>query len=157
MAGDLERFLQQAAERLAERVNQGAQQPARRQPPRPVRQAERQPVQQEPEILEAEIVEDIAHRRELGPDPLSNIDTRPGLAQEISLADEKMAGHLHEHLDHDIMHLRDASNALEASPASRVESRRDYQDSVTPLVQMLRNPDTIRTAFIASILFERRT
>ena len=95
MAGDLERFLQQAAERLAEKVNkpQGKRQPPKPKPPS-VRAAERSrlnPDAVDAEILEAEIIppHPSENRRELGPDPLSNIDTRPGLAREVGFTREQ--------------------------------------------------------------------
>ena len=158
MAGDLERFLQQAAERLRERAAQaqGASPNRPRQLPRqPVRQAERAR-QFEDEVVEAEIVDaQVLNPRELGPDPLSNIDTRPGLAQVISLADEKMADHVHDVFDHEVMHLSGASEALkkESDKNSQV-TRREMQSS--PLVDMLRNPETLRAAFLASEIFQRK-
>ncbi len=161
MAGDLERFLQQAAERLSEKVNQG-QQPRRPQRPQPpVRQAER--ARLDPDIVDAEIVEaemvQPASRRQLGPDPLSDIDTRAPLAQQIGLADEKMAGHLQEAFEQEAPRLKQASNMLadgdgyESNDKSQVERR---ERSVSPLVDMLRQPQTLRAAFIASEIFRRK-
>jgi hypothetical protein len=165
MAGDLERFLQEAAERLAQKVNQ-AQKPkqAARPPQRPVqppsvRRAERAPPRLDPEIVDAEIIEPYgtANRRELGPDPLSNIDTRPELAQVISNADEKMSGHLHDVFDHDVMALKQASSALTHNSGGETDKKIDLQQrqrSVSPLVDMLRQPKTLRAAFIASEIFK---
>lgn len=164
MAGDLEKFLQQAAERLAQKVNQ-AQNPPRRPsspppttPPPRVRSAERAPPRFEPEIVEAEIIDSLANRRELGPDPLSNIDTRAPLAREISLADEKMSDHLHEVFDHEVMHLKKASAGFSQSKSETDKSinleRREH--SVSPLVDMLRQPATLRAAFIAGEIFKRK-
>lgn len=179
MANDLERFLQQAAERLAEKVNQ-AQQPkqgARPQPParapaeprQDVRQEPRRltptpatlqrpaPAQMEPNVVDAIVVE--TNRREQGPNPLSKLDTRPGLAQEISNADEEMAEHIRQELDHDIMNLKDASLALsgssnEASHGRSKVSRRKH--AVSPLIDMLRQPESLRAAFLASEIFRRK-
>ena len=164
MAGDLERFLQQAAERLAQKVNQQNQsrpQPAR---PLPTRQAERAPLNPEivdAEIIEAEIVPD-RMRREAGSNPLSTLDTRPGLAQQISQADESMAEHIHQALDHDLGQLGDASAALDKTPGdnlleSQVSSQVDRREKqISPMIAMLRNPDSLRAAFIASQIFDRK-
>ncbi len=164
MAGDLERFLQQAAERLAEKLNQGqAGQP--RPQPRPaasVRRAERTRI--DPDILDAEIVDaelvQPANTRELGPNPLSNIDTRRKLAQEIDQADERMAHRIHEDLDHDLVQLKDASKALERHDGDSSSGEVSYVErrvnSVSPLVDMLRQPETLRAAFIASEIFRRK-
>lgn len=162
MPNDLEKFLQQAAERLAEKVNQG-QRPKRgspaspaQRPPRNVRQAERAPLQ--PEILDAEIVDaDL-----LGPDPLSDLDTRhlstpsanrPKLARQIGMADERMADHVKHVTDHDLVHLRDASSALSASGGETSVEKRDMD--VSPLIKMLRQPDSLRAAFIVGEIFKR--
>ena len=161
MAGELERFLQQAAERLAERVKQGQKPPRPVAKQLPVRQAER--TRFAPDIVDAEIVEttnsEDLNRRELGPNPLSNLDTLPPLAQTISLADEKMASRVHEDLDHNLVQLRQASSALgpARSPGTSVSSivqRRTV--AVSPLVEMLRDPKTIRAAFVASEIFHRK-
>lgn len=167
MPSDLERFLQQAAERLAEKVNkpQRPKQPPKVATPRSVRQAERQrldPAAVDAEILEADIPPAqprslVANRRELGPDPLSNIDTRPGLAQGISQADERMEEHVHDQLDHDIMGLRDASGALSrdrtSDGTSEVSKRRKTEHSI---IGLLRNQETLKAAFIASEIFKRK-
>ncbi|MEM7559896.1 MAG: hypothetical protein AAF394_12320, partial [Planctomycetota bacterium] len=92
MAKDLEKFLQQAADRLAEKANRGqnapppkrsTQQSSQARPPRNVRRAERAPI--EPEIVEAEVIDvDLA-----GPDPISDIDTRhldPAVSHRPELA-----------------------------------------------------------------------
>ncbi|MEZ6137152.1 MAG: hypothetical protein R3C53_19865 [Pirellulaceae bacterium] len=157
MPSDLERFLQQAAERLKQKMEQGnAPSPTRpAQPirPAPVRQAERAPPQFEPEIIDAEVID--LSRRELGPDPLSNIDTRPELAREINQADEKMSGHLHDVFDHSVSNLHSASAALSTNTGKGSElTIRKRQ--VSPLVDMLRQPESLRAAFIASEIFTRK-
>ena len=163
MAKDLEKFLKQAAERLADRVNesQGGRrktQPAKNQPPRNVRQAERAPL--EAEILDAEIVD-----AALDSDPISDIDTRhldpkigrrPALAQEISRADEKMASHVQHVTGGDVVHIRDASSALQGASRDGKTTVRRRRQSVNPLINMLRHPDSLRSAFIAGEIFNRR-
>lgn len=168
MAHDLEKFLQQAAERLAQKVNQGRppqRAPVSRPQARAIRQAERAPI--EAEIIEAEL---LSPPIESGPDPLSGLDTRnldiqtnrrPALGQEIGMADERMVTHLKEALDHDIVQLRSASKALGGSPSpdtsdpgrTRVRHR---SKAVSPFIQMFRNPDSLRAAFLASEIFGRR-
>lgn len=165
MPSDLERFLQQAAERLAEKVNQaqGAKRPPAPRPPRSVRQAERQRL--DPDIVDAEILDEeivppkvarVSNRRELGPDPLSNIDTRPGLAQKISQADERMQEHVQDQLDHDIVQLRDASQALTRNNTSTEAQSSSRTPKPHAIIGLLRNPDTLKAAFIASEIFKRK-
>lgn len=152
MAGELERFLQQAAERLSQQVKKAEQ--AQRPRPRPSRQQERQMLQ--PEVVDAEILDSneelqAAARRRQGPDPLSEIDTRRGLAGEIDLADEKMAAHVHDALDH--AESSRLSGAQQAAASSEVER---HDADVSPLLDMLRNPETLRQAFIVGEIFNRK-
>lgn len=165
---DLEKFLQQAAERLAQKLNEGQNRgPAQssggqRQPPRSVRSAERQSPRRDAEIIDAEIMEPVQDhlRRGLGRDPFTNIDTRPELAQHISQADERMEGHLHEVFDQQIPHLRQSSPPLiPAAPSGETNKSIDLQRrqmDVSPLVKMLRQPETLRAAFLASEIFKRK-
>lgn len=164
MAGDLERFLQQAAERLAQKVNQQNQPRPRPARSMPTRQAERAPLNPEivdAEIVEAEVIPD-RQRRESGPNPLSNLDTRPGLAEIVSQADESMSEHIHQALDHDLGNLGSASAALDKTPGdnlleSQVSSQVDRREKqISPMIAMLRNPDSLRAAFIASQIFDRK-
>ncbi len=166
---DLEKFLQQAAERLAQKLNEGQKPSPPRPPvtqrpaPRAVRSAERRPPPLEAEIIEAEVIEPdrFSDRRELGPNPLSNIDTRPELAQRISQTDERMLGHLHDVFDHEVTQLRQASSALnQGGPKGETDRSIDLQKrsmDVSPLVKMLRQPDTLRAAFLASEIFKTKT
>ncbi len=165
---DLEKFLQQAAERLAQKLNEGqkprpAKPPvAQRQAPPSVRSAERQPPRREPDIIEAELVEAdrYSSRRELGPNPLSNIDTLPELAQEISQTDERMSGHLHDVFDHNVAQLKQSKRAANStSPQGDINKAIDLQRrnlDVSPLVKSLRQPETLRAAFLASEIFKRK-
>lgn len=196
---ELEKFLQQAAERLAQKLNE-VQQPRQGQPPKqaggagqrprgnqpasnlppanspPVagrpqprrpqsqrlsqtamRTAERIPPQAE--IIEAEILSNLTPR-ELGPNPLSSLDTRPALAQQISQADERMSGHVRDVFDHQVSQLRAPSGALgqgavQGNIQAGVDLQRRQMD-VSPLLKMLRQPQTLRAAFIASEIFKRK-
>ena len=174
MVSDIEKFLQQAAERLAQKANQGSNQGTRRpapkrpppQSPRPshsVGQAERSRRPIHPEVVDAQVVEaevvqpsrSVDRRR--GPDPLSSIDTRPELAQVIDHADEKMADRVHQDLDHEMMHLSKASSALDSDQTGKEgHGLTRHQYAVSPLVDMLRNPETLRAAFIAGEIFRRK-
>ena len=161
MAKDLEKFLQQAAERLAKKISKGlntpppkrsTQQSSRARLPRNVRRAERAPI--EPEIIEAEVIDvDLA-----GPDPISDVDTRhldpavshrPELAQRISQADERMSSHIHDVMDHEIVKIRKASNALDGKERAK-------KALGNPIAEMLRSPNSIKQAFIASQIFQRK-
>ncbi|MEZ6076777.1 MAG: hypothetical protein R3C56_14275 [Pirellulaceae bacterium] len=111
----------------------------------------------EDEIVEAEVIE--TSRREDGPNPLSSIDTRPGLAQAISQTDERMAGHMHDVFDHDVSKLRKPSAALKSSVKGETEKSIDLhrrEQQVSPFIQMLRQPDSLKAAFIASEVFKRK-
>ena len=111
----------------------------------------------EDEIVEAEVIE--ASRREDGPNPLSSIDTRPGLAQAISQTDERMAGHMHDVFDHDVSKLHKPSAALKSSVKGETEKSIDLhrrEQQVSPFIQMLRQPDSLKAAFIASEIFKRK-
>ncbi|MFK7737242.1 MAG: hypothetical protein AB8B50_14500 [Pirellulaceae bacterium] len=180
MAGDLERFLQQAAERLAEKVNEangnpaggkrGRQQPepprtASRQPARNVRRAERAVL--EPEILEPDIVDaEILDRALLGPDPLSSLDTRhldpasahrPELTNYIGQSDERMTDHVKHVTEHKVGRLKQASTALDSNLESdqRASTASKQPGGAEQLMNMLRQSDSLRAAFIASEIFKR--
>lgn len=175
MVNDLEKFLQQAAERLAQKANASGRRTGGTARPAPVQpgSTRRKETSSVPrtgdrfpptaEIIEAEVL-DVEERRsrvlrEAGPDPLSTIDTRPALAQSISQADERMGSHVHQVFDHELTHLRTASPSLGGSQANQsdqpteVSSRAMYK---SPLLEMLRNPETLRAAFIVGEIFNRR-
>lgn len=163
MARNLEDFLQQAAERLAEQVSGQPQRQTQPQTPPPVRQAERAGVrrQDDEEVMEAVLIDD-------GPDPLSTLDTRhlpewqsSPLAQDISQRDERMEARVHGSLDHDIVELREASSALKGLPKPNISDHAESsvkrrEKDVSPLINMLRNPESLRAAYLLSIIFERR-
>lgn len=184
MSNDLEKFLQQAAERLAQKANAargasgsaragqppGQSQPSgaplpssnlrRREPPSSLR---RERVAPTAEIIEAQIIEDDEKRRralrEAGSDPLSTIDTRPSLAQTISQADERMGEHVHQVFDHQLTQLRAPSTSLAASSSSHSDHPSEVTSrtkAVSPLIETLRNPESLRAAFIVGEIFKRK-
>lgn len=179
MSSDLEKFLQQAAERLAQKT--GGRSPATRPRTSPgsagtarpqAGQPTGQPFGQPPtgrrlapvaEIIEAEVLDEDEKRarvlREAGPDPLSTIDTRPALAQSISQADERMGEHVQHVFGHELAHLPTASTTLiggrqgnQTGQAIEVHTRKQQQ---SPLIAMLRNPETLKAAFIVGEIFRR--
>ncbi len=174
MASDLEKFLQQAAERLAQKVNEAADGGKSRrrvanqahEPNFPPSSTSRPaPLARDSKIIEAQILPP-TNQRELGPNPLSNLDTRPQLGQVIDQADERMSDHLHAVFDHQISNLPKPSKALN-EPAGRMSNRRlqatdettevhQRAESVHPIANMLRRPESLKAAFIISEIFARR-
>lgn len=168
MSNDLEKFLQQAAERLKEKIQQNqASQHSPNTPP-PVRSKQRlsQSQANEPDVVDAAIVS----QRHLGDDPLSSIDTRPSvghemrphLAESISQTDERAAGRVQQLFDHSVSTLPNASTALQSNASkstdqtsSAVEVNRRGR-MASPFLRMLRKPDTLRAAFIAGEIFRRK-
>ena len=166
MSNDLEKFLQQAAERLKEKIQQSQPPQRSQQTPPPVRPSERLSQASEPRLVEATVV----HPRQMGNDPLSTIDTRPSVAHEmrnhlaegISQTDERAAGRVQQVFDHSVSTLPSASNALQPNASKSTDqtneavevNRRDRMSS--PFLRMFRKPDTLRAAFIASEIFRRK-
>ena len=161
MPNDLERFLQQAAERLKEKIQQSQAPQRSQQTPPPIR-----PSQRDAQVIEATVIAP----RQLGDDPLSSIDTRPSVAHElrdhlaegISHTDARVAGRVHQLFDHSVSTLPSASNALQSTTSKSVDqtntavevNRRGRMSS--PFLRMLRKPDTLRAAFIAGEIFRRK-
>lgn len=165
---ELEKFLQQAAERLAEKLNDGPQRKsgkAATQRPRQssVRSAERRPPPLEAEVIDAEIVPPSREqlRREAGPDRLSEIDTRRGLAEHISQADERMAAHVKDVFQHAVATVGQQPVAASRLPADQAQQvlLSGTTKRLLPgaqLMAMLRQRGSLRTAFIASEIFKRK-
>ncbi|MFO1066502.1 MAG: hypothetical protein U0892_21800 [Pirellulales bacterium] len=159
MSNDLEKFLQQAAERLAQKS--GSQRPIQSKRPTPANRPDAQRRVASPPTVSDEIVEarPVSERRlrEMGPDPLSTIDTRPALAQVIDQSDERMGDHVHQVFDHQLSQMRPSSGALQQVGRDPLDvASTNKQSSSTTLVKMLRNPETLRAAFIAGEIFNRR-
>lgn len=171
MVNDLEKFLRQAAERLAAKMEQaqaGQRGQAGQAPPprqRPSRQDERRMLnrdEMEPDVVDAIILDD-PNPRGRGPNPLSKLDTRGAMPGSIDLTDERMDARMHDVFDHDVSQLKPASNTLQRrrllDPSSTDSGRSEVQHrlrDVSPLIAMLRSPDTLRSAFIASEVFQRK-
>lgn len=179
MSSDLERFLQQAAERLAQKTNPNARSnrlsPSQSNPPRMPGASQggtaqaggaSRPFGSRPplaEVVEAEVLEDEARKRTLrleGSDPLSTIDTRPQLGQSIREGDERMGSHVHQVFDHELTQLRAASPTLaqsgqvkQTNQSTEVSTR---NKAPHPLLSTLNDPETLRTAFILGEIFRRK-
>lgn len=179
---DLEKFLQQAAERMKERMReqqggkkqagkkqggkqQGGQQPLQR--PVSVRQSERAaPRAEEPEILEAEIVEpSLPKSRQQRSEQIGNIRQRkPPVTENVELADERMAERMHQVFDHNLGQLsQNKMTAVNnASPAASLgltnqSSEVDRREQATsPLIEVLRQPENLKAAFIVGEIFKRK-
>lgn len=170
---DLEKFLQQAAQRMKERQQGGGQQPAQQQPQRvqPARPPEpppnRPPVLAKRQLADAEIVEaDVVYNnpRELGPDRLSSLDTRtrPG-SDSVNQADERMASHVHQMFDHSVGQLSqkpaikvDEPTTIASDQTNRRTEVKIQRQNIHPLALLLRRPDTLRAAILAAEIFQRK-
>lgn len=175
---DLEKFLQQAAQRMKER-QQGGGQPAQRppqqaqQPQRPPQQQNRPPQSRQPkrpqdqvreaEIVEAQVFE--SNPRELGPDRLSNLDTRPRPgSDDVNMADERMASHVQQVFEHGVGQLSqkpaikvsDTNAAPSDDRSNRKTEVQTQAQNIHWLTQMMRQPETVRALFIASEVFKRK-
>lgn len=167
---DLEKFLQQAAQRMKERQAGGTPprpqpppaQPARPQQPRKNPRPQNQPPMAE--IVDAEVV--TSNRRELGPDRLSTIDTRPTPGtNDVNQADERMASHVQQVFDHGVGQLSQQAviKVPEPTASSQANDQSNRKTEVQTqqmelhwLSETFRNPNTLRAAFIASEIFRRK-
>jgi hypothetical protein len=181
---ELEKFLQQAAERMKERLQeqQAAQQRTQRRPAQPVRQVERAaPSYDDEEILDAELgeasVSSFPQRRTSAPQRMASMEpsaeppraTQPqtGAATSGSFrqrAEERMNERLHQTFDHAIGQLNQRSTSAVTSPtnfgspgqtglSSEVDRR---VKETSPLVQVLRERDSLKAAFIVGEIFKRK-
>ena len=179
---DLEKFLQQAAQRMKERQQGGGQpaqrpaQPAQRpaqaqQPQRPQQNRppqSRQPLRPQGQVMEAEIVDAQvveSNPRERGPDRLSNIDTRPRPGTDnVNMADERMASHVQQVFEHGVgqlsqkpaIQITDPSAAPTDDRTNRKTEVQTQAKNVHWIAQMMQQPDTVRALFIASEVFKRK-
>ncbi len=174
MADNLEDFLRQAAQRRQQRA--AGQKPPQQQPQRqqPVRQVERSR-----QVVEAEVVDladegESVTRRVTAPSPVAQphavptIGTAMSPSREIDSADERMARHVQDFLVHPVSNLSQetvtakdaiAAEIIPVAPVSQITSSTDTQIRKQirhPLVEMLRRPDTIRAAFVASEIFKTK-
>ncbi len=180
---DLEDFLRKAAERRMQRQQGGgasrpvapSPNPQSNQPP-PLRQ-DLAPYEEilEPEILEPEIIEPVVIAKPVrpAPPPQQRISDTPTTASTrnrpsnvsagVDQADEKMASHVKSSLDHQIGKIdkrkkpgklakKSESVTNEITMVNRGQANIVGED----LLSMLRQPQTLKTAFIASEIFKRK-
>lgn len=165
---DLEKFLQQAAERMKERMRE--QQAGRPTPQRaaPVRQRERSaPRVEEPEILDAELIDPEPVRKPVRQrsEQLSSIGQRKApVTDSVDQADERMSEHMHQVFDHSLGQLSQKKMAAvnDVSPVASIDltnqssvvDRREQINS--PLIAVLQQPENLRAAFIVGEIFKRK-
>lgn len=171
---DLERFLQQAAERMKQRMEGQGQAPQSaqqalpkaqgKQPKQvPVRQAERadSTYAEVEELVEAEIVEQPSVQS--SGKKFGNVSKRkPPVTSGVDQADERMAQRLQQKFDHSVGQIqqkaasRPAFSEARAEQTNQAQEVQRRQDSVSPLISMLRDPDSLKAAFIVSEIFRRK-
>ena len=179
---DLEDFLRKAAERRNQRQQGGnpnrSPSPPPQSQPAPVRQdlASSQEEALEPEIIEPEVIEAVVipkKPRPIAPAPQRISDTptaastrnKPAnLSPGVDQADEKMASHVKSALDHDLGKI-DKRKKSQGKLSKKTESVTNQVTMVNrgqanvvgeDLLAMLRQPQTLKTAFIASEIFKRK-
>jgi hypothetical protein len=182
MSGNLEDFLRQAAQRRQQRSSGGGQQGRPSQ-----RQGSGQANSWSPDFVEAEIIE----AEILEPNPVESLAPRrrrqasqgnqapmakslppPRLSSisEVDQADERMAKHVKEWMDHPVSHLSDTQitaskdsptaataadtpNVVAIDQSTNVQHREQHK---SPLVDILRNRESLKSAFIVSEIFTRK-
>ena len=73
------------------------------------------------------------------------------LGEEVDLADDKLAAHLHQVFDHDLGRLKKTASETAATPAAAAAS----EATVGELLKLLRSPQSIRDAIIMSEVLKR--
>lgn len=137
MPDDIEEFLRRAAQRRAGRRPpvEPAPAPARPNPPRRI----------EPEIVDAEPIQDLPKHLAQYLDTTSFQQRAAHLAEEVDQADEKVEAHLHETFDHTVGDLTGKPASEPARPAAAPDS----------LLHQLARPGNLRQAIIFSEIFRR--
>lgn len=181
MSGNLEDFLRQAAQRRQQRSSGGSQQGRPTQRPASSQASSRSPDFVESEVVEAEIIEPTldenprprkrAKSRKSSEAPMSTSLPPPRLSSisEVDQADERMAKHVKDWIDHPVSHLSntqitasresstaaatDTSNVVSIDQSTNVQHREQHK---SPLVDMLRNQESLKSAFIVSEIFTRK-
>ncbi len=168
---DLEKFLQQAAERMKQRMQQQGAAPSPQQPQKPPKQKQQQPPRAQKPIQGKKSrkadpeQEDADHHTTVG----GHISGRgPVVSRNVDQADERMSAHLHDTFDHKLGTLgqkpigsvNDAgsnANLQKAKSATMAETHVETRDITrNPIFDMLTNSDSIQAAFIASEIFKRK-
>ncbi len=149
MLDDLEEFLRRAAEQRSQQA------PRPSQPAQPVIEILDDAV--EAEIVEARPLSSVAAHVERHHFGEGVADHASHLAEDISLADERMESHLHEAFDHRVGSMDNASTFIgeEGDNASDLDELPPSQSRAEELASMLRSPTSIRNAVILSEILRR--
>lgn len=128
----------------------------------------------EPEIIEPEIIEPNVikvrpaaasdARRNLADTTLPPMPKSSRLSREIDQADEKMASHVKSALDHDLVKVgkQKKSKSRLAKKSDSMANQETHVDRshkvvlTNEILSMLRQPQSLKTAFIASEIFKRK-
>ncbi|MEY4566403.1 MAG: hypothetical protein RLY14_1373 [Planctomycetota bacterium] len=182
MSGNLEDFLRQAAQRRQQRNSSGGQPGRPIQRPGSAQSSSWSPDFVEAEIIEAEILEPnaneglssrrrgAANHSSQGAMPTSLPPPRLSSISEVDQADERMAKHVKEWSDHSVSHLSnsqitasketptaataaDTPNEVTIDQSTNVQHREQHK---SPLVAILRNKESLKSAFIVSEIFTRK-
>jgi hypothetical protein len=87
---------------------------------------------------------------------------KPPVTSGVDQADERMAQRLHQKFDHSVGQIEQKATSRPAFSEPRAEQTNQAQEvqrrqeSVSPLISMLRDPDSLRAAFIVSEIFRRK-
>lgn len=158
---DLEDFLRKAAERRKQKV-QGNASPSKPRPRPPSPPPVPPPQRREPLIADSD------YERQMQAQPLSphsigqlrsNLPKQNHLAEVVDQADERMVDHVNQVFVHEVGHLAQGVKANEQQTVTDVETRvqRSPENIVgKEVLKYLSNPQTIRAAFIASEIFQRK-
>lgn len=175
MARDIEEFLRKAAQK------RNRQQQQRRQPAQPPpRQQQQRQVKRTAPVDDVEVVEDIevvaprrtlvqrdtptARQQQLRKQSVSehvqqHINTQDiaehtsHLGERIQYADDRIAARIKQHLDHDVSKLDDLPTVQDDVVASVKQDQASQM--AQDLLEMFRNPDSVRQAILVSEILNR--
>jgi len=148
-----------AIEELLQEIAQQQNAPQQR-PPGPPRPAARRPVQP---VVEAEVIPDGPEAEDVATHVSQHITTAEiaqhtaGLGTEVRQTDSKVQAHLQSKFDHRVASIDARSGVaarggVSARPTDKGPRR---PAAASELVQMLRDPKSIRQAFVLSEIFQR--
>ncbi|MEQ1827341.1 MAG: hypothetical protein ABL921_15395 [Pirellula sp.] len=165
MADDLEDFLKQAAQRRAQKQQNKANRPPVAKPSPTPSVLRPTPPSLSTSIPTAEVVENTPYKPSIG--SLTQSLPAGQVSQNVDDADERMASHLSNVFEHEISHLRAASNKTQAkrpqdrpatlseSPSKPPETKSTVNSSNASLIKQLRDPQSLRMSIIAHEILKR--
>jgi hypothetical protein len=154
MSDEIDDFIRRAAERRrqgqqGQRKQQQQQRPA--QPPPPAQPKRARLV--EPEVVEAQVVEDVAAHVNRHLDNQQFQNRASHLGEQPAEADDKVAARLHQTFDHQLGSL--ASTSAAAPTTSAPATTPTVNPTVAALAKLLASPQDFRQAFILSEILKR--